>query len=85
LKLLATCAPERIAVIEEKEGYDSLDAFCAEYGFDAAIKQRMRDDMRHARDRVQDGYSRIRKRADRAIRARRTQLPNGNPRQVGRG
>ena len=45
LKLLASCAPEGIAVIDNKEAYDSLDAFCAEYGFDAATKQRMRDDM----------------------------------------
>lgn len=41
----ATCAPEGIAVIDKKEVYDSLDAFCAEYGFDAATKQRMRDDI----------------------------------------
>jgi hypothetical protein len=32
-------------VIDKKEAYDSLDAFCAEYGFNAATKQRMRDDM----------------------------------------
>ena len=30
---------------DEKHAYDSLDAFCIEYGFDAVTKQRMRDDM----------------------------------------
>jgi hypothetical protein len=28
---------------DEKQAYDSLDAFCAEYGFDAATTQRMRE------------------------------------------
>ena len=28
---------------DEKQAYDSLDAFCAEYGFDAATMQRMRE------------------------------------------
>ena len=32
-------------MIDKKKTYDSLDAFCAEYGFDAATTQRMRDDM----------------------------------------
>jgi hypothetical protein len=27
----------------EKQAYDALDAFCAEYGFDAATTQRMRE------------------------------------------
>ena len=32
-------------MIDEKEACDSIDAFCAEYGIDAATKQRMRDDL----------------------------------------
>ena len=55
---------------DEKQAYDSLDAFCAEYGFDAETTQRMRDDML-ATAPAQEGSSRIRKRADQAIRARR--------------
>jgi hypothetical protein len=34
-----------LSMNEKKEAYDSLDAFCAEYGLDAATKQRMRDEM----------------------------------------
>ena len=49
---------------DEKQAYDSLDAFCAEYGFDAATTQRMREYVL-ATAPAQEGSSRIRKRADR--------------------
>ena len=46
MKLLARAHREELlSVIDKKEAFDSLDAFCAVYGFDAATKQRMRDDL----------------------------------------
>ena len=50
---------------DEEQAYDSLDAFCAEYGFDATTQQRMRDDM--LADRARPKGNRIRKRADRGL------------------
>jgi hypothetical protein len=53
---------------DEQQAYDSLDAFCAEYRFDAATTDRMRDEM-VATAPAQKESSRIRIRADQAVRA----------------
>jgi hypothetical protein len=68
---------------DETQAYDPLDAFCAEYGFDAATTKRMRDEMVAAAP-AQEGSSRIRKRADQAVRTRADRrVPLHEPDQAG--
>jgi hypothetical protein len=70
---------------DETQAYDSLDAFCAEYGFDAATTKRMRDEMVATaplkRDQVEFAN------ADQAVRARadgRVPLHEPDHREPGR-
>jgi hypothetical protein len=68
---------------DETQAYDSLDAFCAEYGFDAETTKRMRDELVAAAP-AQKGSSRNRKRADQAGRARADRtVPLHEPDQAG--
>ena len=60
---------ELLTMTDETQAYDSLDAFCVEYGFDAATTKRMRDEM-VATASAQEGSRRTRERADQAVRAR---------------